>query len=336
MLTKPEVLDEDAVPEHELVVHRQDEIRRLRRTITGESAGIAYLFGPPGTGKTMCARLVADHLSPPGHTRSVHVNCWDDHDRHGVLFSVADGLCNTAVHRQSTGRGTLTDLIHDLDDADRWVICDEADQLRDKAVLYTLFESELNLIIIGNSEDDFFSGMEERLQSRLAVGRRIQFPAYSATEISAILQARADAAFSSRSVISDGQLDWIAERAEGDARKAIRTLREAAELAGEHRRDRGRYVITEKDLRDALPRAFRELQRKAWDQLHDHQQTLFEILREHGPLSPGTLYERYEGSVDEPRAKRTVRNYLSKMEHYNYVEASGAKQSRTWDAIPFE
>lgn len=337
MLMKPAVLDEDVTPEHELVVHRQDELRRLRRAVSsGTGSNIAYIFGPPGTGKTMCARLVADQLSPVGHSRSAYINCWHNYERYDVLFRVAEDLCEPVVHRSSTGRGALVDMINDLNETDRWVICDEADQLRDKAVLYDLFETDLNLIAIGNSEDDFFEGMDDRLRSRLAIGKRIEFGAYSATEISAILAKRSEHAFHDPGAISDRQLDWLAERVDGDARRAIRALREAATLAEEHHRERGEFSITDADLEAALPKAVRELRQKSLDQLHEHQRALYDILLEAGPLAPRELQERYEERVDQPRVKRTVRDYLAKMEHYNHVTSQGANQSKTWDAIPIE
>jgi len=337
MLTKPDVLNEDATPEHELVVHRQDELRRLRRAVDSESTTeIAYAFGPPGTGKTLCAQLVADQLSPAGHSRHAYINCWRNYERIDVLYRVAEDLCDAPVHRSSTGRSELISLIDGLNDADHWVICDEADQLREKTVLYDLYESGLNLILIGNSEDDFFDEMTERLQSRLVVGRRIQFNAYSATEISAILSKRAEHAFDGPSVVDDRQLDWIAERVDGDARRAIRTLREASQLAADSRRERGRYLIADEDLESALPRAIQDLQRKSFEQLHNHQQTLHQILIESGPLQTSDLFGLYEARVANPRVKRTMRDYLSKMEHYNLVESDDIDGENQYRAIPLE
>jgi len=63
MLTRPDVLDEDRVPEGELVVHRQNQLKRLRRAIGHAGrAELVYLFGPPGTG---------DHDASLGRWRSL-------------------------------------------------------------------------------------------------------------------------------------------------------------------------------------------------------------------------------------------------------------------------
>jgi len=46
-------------------------------------------------------------------------------------------------------------------------------------------------------------------------------------------------------------------------------------------------------------------------------------------LGPAEIHERYTERVDEPRTKRTIRTYLSKMTQYNLLEGrrneSGSK-----------
>ena len=64
MRTVAEILDEERVPDRELVVHRRDELDRLltRFDPARGTARLGYLLGPTGTGKTMLARLALDRL----------------------------------------------------------------------------------------------------------------------------------------------------------------------------------------------------------------------------------------------------------------------------------
>ncbi|MDY7083192.1 MAG: hypothetical protein SXQ77_12500 [Halobacteria archaeon] len=47
-------------------------------------------------------------------------------------------------------------------------------------------------------------------------------------------------------------------------------------------------------------------------------------------MSPGELYEKYRQESDNPVTKRTVRNYINKMDHYNLVESAGNRRGRTY------
>lgn len=44
-------------------------------------------------------------------------------------------------------------------------------------------------------------------------------------------------------------------------------------------------------------------------------------------------HERYSEEVDDPRTKRTVRTYLSKMEQYNLLEAEGTSRDREYSLV---
>jgi hypothetical protein len=45
------------------------------------------------------------------------------------------------------------------------------------------------------------------------------------------------------------------------------------------------------------------------------------------------LYERYCEEVDEPKTKRTMRNYLTKMCQYNLIVADGENRGRTYRPV---
>ena len=42
---------------------------------------------------------------------------------------------------------------------------------------------------------------------------------------------------------------------------------------------------------------------------------------------------RYKEEVDDPRAKRTIRTYLSKMEQYNLLKAEGTSRDREYSLV---
>lgn len=86
-------------------------------------------------------------------------------------------------------------------------------------------------------------------------------------------------------------------------------------------------------LHDATRDARAHIRQKNLESLTPHQHTVYNIVRDHGPLSPSEIYQRYEQEVDEPRTKRTVRTYLSKMLQYNILEANGKSRDREY-AIP--
>lgn len=48
---------------------------------------------------------------------------------------------------------------------------------------------------------------------------------------------------------------------------------------------------------------------------------MYDILKDRGPLNPAEIHQKYTEEVDDPRTQRTVRDYLSKMAQYNFVEA---------------
>ncbi|TKX83499.1 AAA family ATPase, partial [Halorubrum sp. SS5] len=69
------------------------------------------------------------------------------------------------------------------------------------------------------------------------------------------------------------------------------------------------------------------------DSLTPHQRVVYDIVREHGPVGPSEIHERYTEDVDDPRTKRTIRTYLSKMEQYNLLEAEGTSRDREYSLV---
>jgi len=129
--------------------------------------------------------------------------------------------------------------------------------------------------------------------------------------------------------VTDTQLARIADAAAGDARLAIGILRTAAGAAD---RENAAH-ITDAHIADAATDARAEIRQRNLDALTPHQRVVYDIVAEAGPLGPAEIHDRYTDAVDDPRTKRTVRSYLSKMAQYNLLTAEGQTQDRTYAVV---
>lgn len=259
------------------------------------------------------------------------MNCWEDYSRFKTLYRLIDGIQQTAtIHRQSTPTDHLLERLREYDGPPYVVILDEVDQLEDKSLLYDLYRiRNLSLILIANSEQDLFSGVGERLNSRLTNSARIHFRAYHDHELLDILQDRVHWGLEP-DTIDDSALNVIARNAAGDARVAIGILRRAARQARDQNADR----VTEDMIRKVTPEAKSEIEQKAIDQLKPHQEILYRIIAEHDEIQPEPLYDAYCDRTEDPNSHRMVRNYLSKLEHYNLIVAEGNTKARRYRPVP--
>ncbi|WP_336361541.1 Cdc6/Cdc18 family protein [Haladaptatus sp. ZSTT2] len=330
MIRDARVLQDDFLPQE--VQHREAEVTQLSTTLAAltrdEIPETAFLSGPSGVGKTCIAKFTVDRLREELiDVNHQYINCWEDYNRYRTLYRILEGIGQTLdVHRQSTPLDELLERVRSYDGPPYVVILDEVDQLEDTSVLYDLYNTpRIHMVLIANEEDDLFAELEERVRSRLLSSVRIRFERYHLEELVTILEDRAQWGLS-EGAIGKQQLALIADAAAGDARVAIGILRNAARRAQQENAD----TITFEMVHESVPRGKAEVKRKAVDKLHPHQHALYEILRDEGELSPGDLYERYTEKVENPKTKRTVRNYLTKMDHYGLVIAEGTNRGRTY------
>jgi Cdc6-like AAA superfamily ATPase len=318
MLANPEVLDEEAVPERELVVHRRDELDRLLETLRPVGTGpadLVYLLGPTGTGKTMLARLALNVLAnddAAAREATIYQNCWQHYERVDVLYQILDTVQDTLQQKRAISRSRILAGLNDLD-GPLYIVLDEADQLTDLEVLYDLHElGHVHLVLVANREEDLFGTMGPRLRSRLTVGMRIECGRYRTDELAAILAKRANSALGVPDAVDRRTLEYIASQSGGDARVAIRTLRVALDDGGD---------LDRAAADAALPEARDQLRQKSLDNLNQHQRTIYLIIEEDGPIAPGDLYATYQERSDNPRTERTARSYLSKLEQFDILPA---------------
>ncbi len=332
MITDARVLQPEFIPRE--VAHRDAEVNTLssvlRPLTDGERADPAFLYGPSGTGKTCIAQFTVERLRQEVvDVNYQYVNCWEDYSRFKTLYTILDGINNTMdIHRQSTPKDVLLDRIRDYTGPPYVVILDEVDQLQDKGLLYDLYRiPDLTMILIANKETEVFADVDDRLTSRLTTATRIRFGQYSKSELTAILNDRVRWGLTN-GVIDQDRVNQIATSAVGDARVAIGILRNAARHAHENNLDE----IPEEVIQNVVPETKSEIQQKTIDRLTHHQQVLYDIITNYGEIEPQALYDEYEGRVTDPKTKRTVRNHLAKLEHYNLIEADGNTKSRVYRA----
>lgn len=333
MITDARVLAPEFLPND--VVQRDAEINLLssvlRPAVNGNPSDSALLYGQSGTGKTCIAQYTLDKLHQSTlKLNTQHVNCWEDHSHFSVLYRVLDGIDHTFdIHRQSTPQDVLLERLHDYEGPPYIVILDEADQLDTTDVLYELLRTHrLSLILIANDQDAITTRFGERLTSRLRTATRIEFDPYTVSELVSILEDRVRWGLRP-GVISEAQLRMIADAAVGDARVAIGVLRQAAQRAV----STGSEEITDAHIAEAVPEAKAEIKQKNISRLTRDQRVLYEIIHDTDTIAPGDLYEQYSDSVENPKTKRMVRNYLEKLEHYNLIKSLGSNRGRRYKPI---
>jgi orc1/cdc6 family replication initiation protein len=333
MIRDARVLRAGFVPRE--VEHRDAEVNHLSSVLepitNGEPADTAVVTGPSGTGKTCISKFVTERLREEVlDVEATYVNCWRNYTRFRTLYQILDDLGTTIdIHRQSTPHDELVERLQQHEGARTVVILDEADQLEDPSLIYDLHSlPQFAVVCIANEEEELFGRVDDRLVSRLRASEHVRMDKYHDEQLVDVLRARARWGLD-EDVITDGQLARIADAAAGDARLAIGILRTAASTA-----DRENHVrITDDVLVDAAENARAQIRQRSLDSLTPHQRAVYDVVRDHGPIGPSEIHERYTEAVDDPRTKRTVRTYLSKMAQYNLLEAAGTSRDRTYSVV---
>ena len=319
MIRDARVLRAGFVPRE--VEHRDAEVNHLSSVLepitNGEPADTAIVTGPSGAGKTCISQFVTERLREEVlDVETTYVNCWRNYTRFRTLYQILDDLGATIdIHRQSTPHDELVDRLQQHDGPRTVVILDEVDQLEDPSVIYDLHSlPQFAIICIANKEEELFSCVDDRLVSRLRSSEHVRMDKYHDEQLYDILSARAKWGLD-EGVITDDRLYRIADAAAGKADRE------------NHER------ITDDILLDAAEDARAQIKQKSLDSLTPHQRVVYDIVREHAPVGPSEIHERYTEDVDDPRTKRTIRTYLSKMEQYNLLEAEGTSRDREYSLV---
>lgn len=163
----------------------------------------------------------------------------------------------------------------------------EADQLDDLRVVHKLYRFEsFTLILISNVPWQAFDSENSRLDSRVQSLPEVQFSGYGDAELVSILEQRSNTGIQP-GVVSNADLEYIANRSAGDARKAIALLYHSLrKLTIE-----GQSELTTSVIDRAQPDATSDIIRSRLSALSRQQRIILESISDVGPAMIGAIYE---------------------------------------------
>jgi len=326
MIVNSQALETTTVPEE--LQHRDTQIEQLEAAFnpitSGRRGEDALITGPSGTGKTTIAKFVVQELQRQTFdVRWGYVNALSRSTRTKALWKLArDARVGADLRPEGHAPSVYRDRLVDLPEGEQFVaIIDEVHALRDSTTLYDLLEiPHVSVILVTIDEDSFAAGADSRLRSRLHGVTKLHLDRYSVTELTSILEKRVEHGLAPSSVATD-VCELIADIAAGDARHAIVLLREAVQEAMTN----GDAIVTEQHVQAGRDDAKAAVRRRYLSDLGTEPRLLWEIIRQHGPITGEDLKARYEARSDDPVADSTRRTYLGSLEDYEMIE----KKNRT-------
>ena len=311
----PDLLEEAHVPL--IVFHREQHTAELENclkpALSMNKPIHAWLFGQPGTGKTLVSKFILRKLSKDGRLGGIYINCWEHNTYYAVLDELVRKLRILGAEKLNTSF-KLERFRQFVGTRPFIIILDEIDQpkrMERDSIIYNLCNvGNVGLVIISNSRDMLFS-MDERIRSRMNA-KQIEFSGYTIEDLASILRLRAASALSA-GTWNDEMLGKIASFAEGDARCAFQTLKNAARWA----ESENSATIAEKHVQAGHNSS--RGSKKAWllERLSSHHRLLYDLVKEHGQINSGELWEAYLDECREinkpPIALRTFSEYMNKL-----------------------
>jgi cell division control protein 6 len=334
-----EILSETYVPP--VIRAGEQHISEIRRCLSpalmGQKPMTVWLHGSPGTGKTTAATHVLCELREKAGVPGLCVNCW----KHNSFYSVLEHILNRMRRGFGDARDTSVRLAQFeklVNDRPFIIVLDEVDLMpvREKNdAIYNLYSTgKTGLVLISESRHSILT-LEERITSRLNP-RLVSFEPYSSAELLDILSDRAARALHPGSC-DPGLMELIARKAQGDARIAIHTLRNAALCADAEKAARISQAHVRKGYSDTrhLKRTY-ELKR-----LSEHHGLLYRLVMNRAGITSPELFRAYLAECEskdwKPVASRTFSLYMQKMAGLRLIRAERARvKGRVYSFRPVE
>lgn len=323
LVCHPELFRETFQPP--VLRERENQINELAWCLApllkGNSGSHIWLHGPTGSGKTAAVRNVLESFTKKSPVPTAYVNCWDRFTFHGVVDKILYELRVLGVEARSTSL-KLERLEQHLKDTALIIVLDEIDRMSPmdrEDLLYNLIEAGNTSLICIASSSKPLTKLDPRVRSRFNP-TLVEFPPYSSSELNDILAFRSEHGLADESH-TPRILKSIATQAEGDARLAIQTLRNAARLAerGQSKAIRAEHVTA------AWPESRDIKKLHALATLTEHHRLLHGLVRAKGEVSSGELWDLYLTACTKqgkhPIASRTYNDYMNKLMEFGLVDA---------------
>jgi len=327
MIEDQTALSENFTPER--LSHRDQQIREISRCLSPATKKRKpihlWLHGKAGSGKTSTAKHVLSLLKKKFQIDGLLVNCWEKDSFFEILDDIVLQLriLRAEEHRTSL---KLEKFREHLSTRPFIVILDEIDRLKPSERSTTVYNLDsvgnVGIVCISSSYESLFE-MEERVRSRLNP-HPVSFPPYSCGSLVEILTHRAGLALpaDARTVKA---LKRIAGLAQGDARVAIRTLRNATELSDDERCDQISTCNLQHKWNDA-----REAKRLyTLKNLTEDHRMLYEIIKKEGQIQSGDLWHTYLRKCSrlkrKPLASRTFSDYANRLVQAGLIRSERAR-----------
>lgn len=322
IVTNPDLLDEYYIPPD--IPAREPQIKELTDCLAPalkkKKPVHAWLHGKPGTGKTLIAKFILRKIEKEGYVKGIYLNCWE----HNTYFSVLDKL----IRELRILAGEKKYSFFKRERLERFlgkipfiIVLDEIDQPNPKernSIIYNLCNlGNIGLICICNSRYILFT-MDGRIKSRLNA-RLIEFDSYNSKDLAYILEQRSDFSLLPQSW-NKSILEEIAELAEGDARVAIQTLKNAAYVAENDLSQK----IKKKHVEEGYTSAKNLKKTYLLNKLTTHHRLLYKLVKENKEIESGELWKIYikkcKKKNKQPIAIRTYSEYMNKLIELDLVQ----------------